>query len=149
MSSELKSRITEDTKACMRAKDKARLGVLRLINAAIKQVEVDTREELEEDDVLGVLEKMLKQRRESLEQFTKADRTDLADQEAFEIGVIQAYLPEALSDEEIDKLVGDAIATAGAQSMKDMGQVMGALKPALKGRADMRAVSEKVKQRLG
>ena len=92
---------------------------------------------------------MLKQRRESLEQFTKADRTDLADQEAFEIGVIQAYLPEALSDEEIDKLVGDAIATAGAQSMKDMGQVMGALKPALKGRVDMRAVSEKVKQRLG
>lgn len=149
MSSDLKSRITEDTKACMRARDKERLGVLRLINAAIKQVEVDTRIELEDDDLLSVLEKMLKQRRESLEQFTKANRIDLATQESFEIEIIQAYLPEPLSDEEIDKLIDQAIATSGAQSMKDMGKVMGVLKPALKGRADMRSVSEKVKQHLG
>ena len=148
MPSDLKNRINEDTKACMRAKDKERLGVLRLVNAAIKQVEVDTRTELGDEDVLAVLEKMLKQRRESLEQYTKADRTDLADQEAFEIDLIQAYMPEELSSDEVDRLIDEAVAASGAQSMKDMGKVMGSLKPALKGRADMRAVSEKVKSRL-
>ena len=148
MSADLKTRINEDTKTCMRAKDKLRLGVLRLVNAAIKQVEVDTRVELEDKDVLGILEKMLKQRRESLELYTKAERTDLADQEAFEIKLIQGYMPEELSSEEVDRLIGEAIATNGAETMKDMGKVMAALKPALKGRADMRAVSEQVKNQL-
>ncbi len=148
MPSDLKTRINEDTKACMRAKDKERLGVFRLVNAAIKQVEVDTRTELGDDDVLGILEKMLKQRRESLEHYTKAGRADLAQQEAFEIDMIQAYMPEALSDEEVDKLIGEVIAASGAETMQDMGKVIGALKPALKGRADMRTVSEKVKLRL-
>lgn len=148
MPSDLKNRINEDTKACMRAKDKERLGALRLVNAAIKQVEVDTRAELGDEDVLGVLEKMLKQRRESLEQYTKADRTDLADQEAFEIDLIQAYMPEELSSDEVDRLIDEAVAASSAQTMKDMGKVIGSLKSALKGRADMRAVSEKVKSRL-
>ena len=132
----------------MRARDKERLGVLRLIHAAIKQVEVDTRVDLDDDGLLGVLEKMLKQRRESLEQFTKAQRSDLADQESFEIGVIQTYMPEALSEAEVDELITQAISQSSAENMKDMGKVMGILKPALKGRADMRAVSDIIKQRL-
>ena len=148
MANDLKSRIVEDTKACMRAQDIKRLGVLRLINAAIKQVEVDTRSDLNDDGLLGVLEKMLKQRRESLEQFTKANRSDLAAQESFEIEVIEAYMPAALPDEEINKLINDAITTIGATSMKDMGKIMGLLKPALKGRADMRVVSAKIKEHL-
>jgi len=148
MSNALKSRILEDTKACMRGQDKKRLGVMRLINAAVKQVEVDTRGELDDDGLLSVLEKMLKQRRESLEQFTKANRDDLAAQESFEIEVIAGYMPAALPEEEIDKLISDAIAATGATHMKDMGKIMGNLKPALKGRADMRVVSEKVKAQL-
>ena len=148
MSSDLKGRISEDTKACMRARDKERLGVLRLIHAAIKQVEVDTRVDLDDDGLLGVLEKMLKQRRESLEQFTKAQRSDLADQESFEIGVIQTYMPEALYEAEVEELITQAISQSSAKNMKDMGKVMGILKPALKGRADMRAVSDIIKQRL-
>ena len=148
MSNDLKPRISEDTKACMRARDKERLGVLRLINAAIKQVEVDTRRDIEDEGLLGVLEKMLKQRRESLEQFTQAERADLAAQEAFEIDVIQTYMPEALSEAEIDQLIDEAIAASGAVSMKDMGKVMGGLKSTMKGRADMRAVSARVKEQL-
>ena len=148
MPNDLKKRILENTKACMRVQDKKRLGVMRLINAAVKQVEVDTRNELDDDELLSVLEKMLKQRRESLEQFTKANRSDLAAQEAFEIEVIEAYMPAPLSEDEINSLISDAIASTGAIHMKDMGKIMGNLKPNLKGRADMRSVSEKVKAHL-
>lgn len=148
MGLDLKNTIVEQTKEAMRAKDKARLGVLRLVGAAIKQIEVDERRELQDDDVLGVLEKMLKQRRESQSQYEQAGREELAAQEAFEIDVIAAYLPEALSEEELETLIANAIATTSAQSMQDMGKVMGQLKPELKGRADMREVSAKVKARL-
>jgi uncharacterized protein YqeY len=132
----------------MKAKDKPRLGVLRLITAAIKQREVDERITLDDAQVLAVLEKMVKQRKDSIAQYEKAGRDELAQQEAFEIGIIQAYLPEHLSDAEIDALIADAISSSGAASMKDMGKVMGMLKPKLAGRADMGQVSQKIKQRL-
>ena len=148
MTDNLKARISEDTKTAMRARDKARVGVMRMVNASIKQVEIDERIELEDDRVLAVLEKMIKQRREAHEHYVQARRTDLAQQEAYEIELIETYLPEALPEQEIDALIADAIGSSGAQTMKDMGKVMGALKTQLKGRADMRAVSEKVKQRL-
>jgi uncharacterized protein YqeY len=146
---DLKATIAENTKDAMRAKDKARLGVLRLVGAAIKQVEVDERRELGDDDVLGVLEKMLKQRRESKEQFESAGRDELAAQESFEIDIIESYMPEALSDGEVESLITSAIESTGASSMKDMGKVMGVLRPELKGRADMKAVSAMIKSRLG
>ena len=136
-------------KAAMKGGDKRRLGVIRLIMAAVKQREVDERIELDDTQVLAVLDKMLKQRRDSLEQYRNAGRTDLADQEAYEMEVLQAYLPEALSDEEIRALVQAAIERAGATSMRDMGKVMGQLKPKLQGRADMGSVSALVKQQLG
>jgi len=146
----LKQRITEDMKTAMRAGDKRRLGVIRLIMAAIKQREVDERiDGLSDDQVLVVLDKMVKQRRESVAQYEKAGRDDLAEQETFEIQVLQDYLPEALSDSEIDALIEQALADTGANSMKDMGKVMGALKPKLQGRADMGAVSARIKARLG
>ncbi len=145
---DLKQRISEDTKAAMRAKDKARVGVFRMLGAAIKQVEVDERKSLDDDGVIGVLEKMIKQRRESHAQYSEAGRADLADQEAFELQLIAAYMPPALTDAEIDALIGAALADTGAGSMKEMGKVMGVLRPKLKGRADMGAVSAKVKQRL-
>lgn len=146
---DLKSTITEQTKDAMRAQDKARLGVLRLVSAAIKQVEVDERRELADEDVLGVLEKMLKQRRDSKSQYEQAGRQELAAQESFEIEVISEFMPEALSEAQIDQLINDAIVSTGADSMRDMGKVMGALKAALKGRADMKSVSGKIKSRLG
>jgi len=135
-------------KTAMKGGDKRRLGVIRLILAAIKQIEVDERIELSDERVLVVLDKMTKQRRDSFEQYQKAERADLAEQESFELGVIKAYLPEALSDDEIATLVSEAIAESGAESQRDMGKVMGVLKPKLQGRADMGKVSGLVKQKL-
>ncbi len=135
-------------KAAMKSGDKRRLGIIRLIRAAIKQREVDERIELDDTQVLLVLDKMVKQRRDSVEQFEKAGRTELADQEKFEIGIIQEYLPAQLSEDEISALITEAIAATGAESMKDMGKVMGMLKPKLQGRADMGAVSGLIKQNL-
>ena len=146
--SNLSTRINDDVKVAMKAKDKPRLGVLRLITAAIKQREVDERITLDDDQVLAVLEKMIKQRKDSIAQYEKAGRDELAKQEAFEIGIIQDYLPEQLSDAEIDALIAEAISSSGAASMKDMGKVMGMLKPKLAGRADMGAVSGKIKAKL-
>ena len=146
--SNLSTRINDDVKVAMKAKDKPRLGVLRLITAAIKQREVDERITLDDDQVLAVLEKMIKQRKDSIEQYEKAGRDELAQQEAFEIGIIQEYLPEQLSDTEIDALIAEAISSSGAASMKDMGKVMGMLKPKLAGRADMGQVSGKIKAKL-
>lgn len=145
----LKDRIQEDMKAAMRGGDKRRLGVIRLIMAANKQREVDERIELDDTQVTAVLDKMVKQRRESHDQYTQAGRTDLAEQEAYEISVIQQYLPEPLGDAEIAQLIDEAIAETAASSMKDMGRVMGVLKPQLAGRADMGAVSGQIKARLG
>jgi hypothetical protein len=145
----LKQRLTDDMKAAMKAGDKPRLGVIRLINAAIKQREVDERIELDDTAVLAVLEKMVKQRRDSIAQYEAAGREDLADTERFEIEVCQEYLPEALSDAEVDALIDAALAATGAASMRDMGKLMGVLKPKLQGRADMGAVSQRVKARLG
>lgn len=145
----LKQRIQDDMKSAMKGGDKRKLGVIRLIMAAIKQREVDERIELDEDQVLTVLDKMVKQRRDSIEQYEKAGRDELAEQEKFEIEVLQEYLPEALSEEEITDLIKQAMAETGAESMRDMGKVMGILKPKLQGRADMGAVSAKIKQLLG
>ena len=146
--SNLSARIHDDVKVAMKAKDKPRLGVLRLITAAIKQREVDERITLDDDQVLAVLEKMIKQRKDSIAQYEKAGRDELAKQEAFEIGIIQDYLPEQLSDAEIDTLIAEAISSSGAASMKDMGKVMGMLKPKLAGRADMGQVSQIIKKQL-
>jgi len=144
----LKATIIEDMKSAMKAGDKDRLKVVRLILAAIKQVEVDQRIEMDDSAVLGVLEKMVKQRRDSVEQFRKGGRDDLADNEVAEISVIEAYLPEQLSDAEIDALVAATIAATGAQNIRDMGKVMAAIKGKAAGRADMGAVSAKVKASL-
>ena len=145
----LSQRIREDMKTAMKAGDKRRLGVIRLILAAIKQREVDERIELDDSQTLAVLDKMVKQRRDSIEQFEKAGRNELAEQESFEIEVLQGYMPEALGEEEIDAMIAEAIAGTGAASLRDMGKVMGQLKPKIQGRADMGAVSAMVKQRLG
>ena len=144
----LRTQLQDEMKAAMKSGDKPRLGIIRLILAAIKQREVDERIELDDAQVLAVLDKMVKQRRDSVEQFEKAGRTELADQEKFEIGVIQEYLPAQLGEDEISTLITEAIAATGAQSMKDMGKVMGILKPKLQGRADMGAVSGLIKQNL-
>lgn len=146
--SDLKLKITEDMKTAMRAKDKPRLGVIRLILAATKQREVDERITLSDDQVLTILDKMVKQRRDSITQFEAGGRQDLVDQEKFEIEIITQYLPEALSESEIDAAIKESIAAVGADSMKDMGKVMSELKPKLQGRADMGQVSQKVKQFL-
>lgn len=145
----LKARIQEDMKDAMRSGDKRRLGVIRLILSAVKQREVDERIELDDAQVLAVLDKMLKQRRESLAQYEQAGRADLAEQESFEIGVVQNYLPQPLSPAEVDALIVAAIAETGAAGIKDMGKVMGILKPKLQGRADMGAVSGQIKAKLG
>ena len=145
----LKDRIQDDMKAALRAKDKQRLGAIRLILAAIQQREVDERIELNEVQTLAVLEKMIKQRRESLAQYQNAGRADLADQEAFEIELIQAYLPAPLSEAELDALIAHAIAATGAQSVRDMSKVMAAIRDQAQGRADMAAVSARVKARFG
>ena len=148
MASPLKQRIQKDVTDTMRAKDKPRLGTLRLVTAAIKQIEVDSREDLDDAGVLSVLEKMLKQRRDSLQQYSDAGRKDLADQESYEIDIIEAYMPEALPAEELDALIDAAIAETGADSMRDMGKVMGLLKSQVQGRADLGSVSATVKQKL-
>lgn len=145
----LKQRLVEDMKTAMKAGEKRRLGVIRLINAAIKQREVDERIELDDIQVLAVLDKMLKQRRDSITQYEAAKREDLADQERYEIGVCQEYLPTALTADEIAALIEAAIVASGAVSLKDMGKVMAHLKPQVQGRADVGAVSALVKQRLG
>jgi len=145
----LKDRILQDVKDAMRAKDKPRLATLRLITAAIKQQEVDERIELNDAQVLALLDKMCKQRRESISQFEKAGRDDLIAQEASELELIQTYLPEQLSDDEIAALIEETMAATGAASIKDMGKVMGQLKPKLQGRADMGAVSAMIKAKLG
>ncbi|HED15993.1 MAG TPA: GatB/YqeY domain-containing protein [Gammaproteobacteria bacterium] len=146
----LKQTITDDMKNAMRAGDKPRLGVIRLTTAAIKQIEVDERIDLQEDDtrVISIIDKMIKQRRESISQFEKASRDDLVKQEEFEITVLQPYLPAALSADEIESLVNEAIEKSGAASIKDMGKVMGILKPQMAGRADMGKVSQTIKARL-
>ncbi|MES9961428.1 MAG: GatB/YqeY domain-containing protein [Sedimenticola sp.] len=144
----LKQRIQDDMKAAMKGGDKPRLGTIRLVMAAIKQREVDERIELNDEQVLAVLDKMVKQRRDSIAQYEQAGRTELADQESFEIGILQEYLPEALGEDEIAALVAEAIANSGAESIRDMGKVMGQLKPKIQGRADMGAVSALVKQQL-
>lgn len=135
-------------KAAMKGGDKSRLGVIRLINSAIKQIEVDERIELDDTRILAVLDKMTKQRRESAMQYEEAGRDDLLEQENYEISVLKDFLPAALSDEEIDALIDEAVSSTGASSIKDMGKVMGILKPQMQGRADMAAVSGKIKARL-
>jgi uncharacterized protein YqeY len=135
-------------KAAMRAKDAARLSAIRLLLAAVKQKEVDERVELTDADVVSILEKMIKQRRESIAQFEKAARTDLAEAEKFELGILSAYLPRQLSDSEIQNEINSMVAEAGASGIKDMGKVMALLKPRLAGRADMGKVSTLVKSRL-
>ena len=144
----LKAHILDDIKNAMRAQDRELIGALRLISAAIKQIEVDERIELNDAQVLAVLDKMVKQRRESLEQFEKAGREDLAAKERFELGMIQAYMPEPLSAEELTALIQSAIAQLGASSIRDMGPVMNALREQVQGRADMKAVSQAVKAQL-
>jgi uncharacterized protein YqeY len=145
----LKERIQEDMKAAMRAKDRARLSAVRLLLAAMKQKEVDERVELADADVLGIIEKMVKQRRESIAQFEKAARQDLAEAEKFEIGVLSAYLPQQLAEAEVAQAIAAAVAESGASGVKDMGKVMALLKPRLAGRADMGKVSGLVKAKLG
>jgi hypothetical protein len=146
--SAIKQRIQEDMKSAMRAQEKQRLGVIRLIQAAIKQKEVDERISLDDAQVIAILDKMVKQRRESIAQYEKAGRQDLVDQEAFEIEVIKGYLPQPLSEAELTALIDNALSTTGAASIKDLGKVMGILKPQLQGRADMKAVNEQIKKRL-
>jgi hypothetical protein len=144
----LKGQIREDMKTAMKAGDKDRLKVVRLILAAIKQIEIDKRVELDDAAVLTVLNKMVKQRRDSVSQFTDGGRQDLADIELAEITVLDAYLPEQMSDDELESLVIQAIADTGAESLRDMGKVMGQIKSKAEGRADMAAVGSKVKARL-
>ena len=144
----LKNKITDDMKTAMKARDKDRLKVVRMILAAVKQVEVDTRTELDDTAVLGVLEKMVKQRRDSVEQFRQGGRDDLADNELAEITVLETYLPEQLDEAEIDALIDEAIQSTGADGMRDMGKVMGVIKSKAAGRADMGVIGGKVKARL-
>ena len=144
----LKERITEDMKAAMRAKETARLSAIRLLLSAMKQREVDERIELTDADVMGIIEKMIKQRRESIVQYEKGGRNDLADAEKFELGILSSYLPAQLSDAEVEAAVVAAIAEAGAAGIKDMGKVMALLKPRLAGRADMGRLSAQVRSRL-
>ncbi len=145
----LKQKIQDDVKAAMRKRAKKRLGALRLVTAAIKQIEVDKRIELDDQAVLVVLDKMVKQRRESLQQYEAAGRDDLAAQEKYELELISTYLPEALGEDEVAALISQAITATGASSIRDMGAVMNRLKGDLQGRADMKAVSSAVKAQLG
>jgi uncharacterized protein YqeY len=145
---DLKARISDETRNAMKARDKARVAALRMVNAEIKRVEVDERRELTDDDVVAILNRMLKQRRDALSQFEQAGREDLAEVERFEISVVEGFLPEALGDDEVDGLIEAVLAETGATEMKDMGRVMGELKARIAGRADLGAVSGKVKARL-
>jgi uncharacterized protein YqeY len=144
----LKARITTEMKTAMRAKNKPRLSTIRLIQAEIKRIEVDERIELDDTRVLAILDKMSKQRRDSLSQFKDAGRDDLAEQEQSELDVIAEFLPTALTEDELQTLVDQAVADSGAQAMSDMGKVMGIIKPLVQGRADMGAVSQQIKARL-
>lgn len=144
----LRERITDDMKSAMRAKDTPRLAAIRLLQAAIKQREVDERIELDDVQVVAVIEKMLKQRRDSISQYEAANRNDLADVEKFEVSVLQTYMPQALSEAEVEQAVVDAVAASGASGVKDMGKVMAAVKPLLAGRADMGKVSALIKAKL-
>ncbi|RTZ58505.1 MAG: GatB/YqeY domain-containing protein [Gammaproteobacteria bacterium] len=144
----LKEKITDDMKAAMRARDKDTLDVLRMAKAAIQRKEVDERIELDDAQTLAVLEKMMKQSRDAIEQFNKGGRDDLATKEQQTLDVLQPYLPEPLSDDEIAELIDQAISATGAGSIKDMGKVMGMLKPKLQGRADMGAVSKTIREKL-
>ncbi len=145
----LKEKIKDDIKQAMRDKNESRLGTLRMLSAAIQRRAVDERIQLADAQVIAVIEKLVKQGRESIEQYVKGGRQELADKESGEIAVFQAYLPQQLSEAEIDQLVAEAIAATGAASVKDMGKVMGVLKPKLQGRADMGLVGSKVKTKLG
>ncbi|KPK74004.1 MAG: glutamyl-tRNA amidotransferase [Acidithiobacillales bacterium SM23_46] len=145
----LKQAIQEDLKTAMRERAEARLVSLRMLTAAIKQREVDERIELDDARIVGVVEKLIKQSRESIDQYTKGNRPDLAAKEQADIAVWQVYMPKQLSDAEVDDLIAEAIASTGAASIKDMGKVMGVLKPKLAGRADMGAVGGKIKAKLG
>jgi uncharacterized protein len=145
----LKAQITEDMKTAMRAKDAAKLGVIRLLLAAIKQREVDERIELDDAAVITAIERMLKQRRDSIAAFEGADRHDLADQEKFEVTVLQDYLPAQMSEEEINAIIAKVVADTGAAGAKDMGKVVGAVKPLVAGKADMAKVSGLIKLALG
>ncbi len=144
----LSTRIQDDVKAAMRSKAKARLGALRLITAAIKQKEVDERIELDDAGILAVLEKMVKQRKDSIEQYQKANRDDLIEKEQFELDIIKEYLPEPMSEAELEAIINEAMSATGAANMKDMGKVMGQVKPKVQGRADMGQVSKLIKARL-
>ena len=144
----LKLQITEDMKTAMRAKDSVRLGAIRLLLSAIKQREVDERIELTDADVIAVIEKMLKQRRDSIAAFESANRTDLADIEKFEVTVLQTYMPKQMTDDEISQIINQVIADTGAQGAKDMGKVVGVVKPLVAGMADMGKVSGLIKARL-
>ncbi len=144
----LKIQITDDMKSAMRSKDSARLGTIRLLLAAIKQKEVDERIELVDVDIVSIIDKMLKQRRDSIEAFNKADRKDLVDKEEFELKVLQDYMPQQLTEQEVEKVIIDAIESAGANSMKDMGAIMNILKPKLAGKTNMADVSQKIKTKL-
>ncbi|MCK8515401.1 GatB/YqeY domain-containing protein [Methylonatrum kenyense] len=146
--SALLARLQDEIKQAMRAGDKRRLGLLRLVSAAVKQREVDERISLSDDDVVALLSKQVKQRQESIAQYESAGRDDLAEQERYEITVLQEFLPQPLDDAEIDRLVDAAITQTAAESMRDMGKVMGVLRPQVQGRADMAAVSARIKTRL-
>jgi uncharacterized protein YqeY len=148
MSSGLKTQLTDAMKAAMKGGDKETLGVIRLMLAALKQVEVDERIELDDTRIISILDKMVKQRRESISQFDAAGRDDLSSKEKAEIEIIQPYLPQQLSEEEITAIINDAISSTGASSMKDMGKVMGIVKPQITGRGDMGAISGKIKELL-
>jgi uncharacterized protein YqeY len=145
----LKARITEDMKAAMRAGEKDRLSCIRMLQAGIKQREVDERVELGDAEVLSVIEKMIKQRKESVAQFQAGNRPDLVAKESAEIALLASYLPVQLGEDELATLIRDAVASTGASSMKDMGKVMAAIKPKVQGRADMGALSARVKSALG
>lgn len=144
----LKDTLKQAMKEAMRSKAKERLGAIRLIQAEIKRIEVDERVDLDDDRVLVVLDKMLKQRRDSISQYQAAERNDLADIEIFEVGVIQEFLPTQLNDDEITALIDEAISATGASAMKDMGKVMGIIKPKAQGRADMGAIGKLIKDRF-
>lgn len=144
----LKVRISDDMKSAMKARESDRLATIRLLMAAMKQKEVDERVELDDAAIVAVIDKMLKQRRDSVAQYQAAGRQDLADKESFEMSVLMAYMPQQLSDAEIDELVAKAVADSGASSMQEMGKVMGLLKPQLAGRADMAKVSARIKAQL-
>ncbi|MCE0557412.1 GatB/YqeY domain-containing protein [Motilimonas sp. E26] len=144
----LKEKLQDQQKAAMRAKDKVRLGAIRMLMAEIKQREVDNRIELSDDDIIAVITKMVKQRKDSIAQFEAADRQDLVDKEAEELNVLQEFLPQPLTEEEVDGIIAAALESTGAQGMQDMGKVMAAIKSQIQGRADMGQVSGKIKASL-